>query len=430
MSSPYPKKYWWVVLVAVPISVGLIAIIPKFLGGSDGDGNRITIENSKVGGNVQIVGTQLILNQLKSSDIDVADMEKIEASINQAINLVEGGFYEDAILLFEEIVTKAQTPAIYNNLGTLYLLENQNEQAYESFKKGIAIDSTYQPLRLNLGRLYEQEGKIKEAIAQLEKAPDEAEARKLLARLTYTSAAGLFEQEPNNDILSPNDAPVAENIQGVIRAQSDIDFFKFTTPDPPRDIVGVEVKNLSTNLKLRVSLWGSDKQHLWSSATYGHQVTSGQDIRYAFSALPKAVYYLSISSLGDRGKYQLSLLPKGAFDSYEPNDNILTAKDAELGSPINASLMDSNDRDYYRIHSSGNAVLVSLKNNSPDLQPQIQIWRGDKSYLWGNANYGHQVTPSQDVEKSFETERGETYYVSIASLGGSGEYTLFIAQSQ
>ncbi len=424
MSSPYPRKYWWVVLVIVPIVGGLITIIPMFLNNSDSSGNRIN-----VGGDLQIMGTQVILNQLEERTTK-ADMKELESSISRAINLVEGGFYKDAIPLFEEIAKKAQAPAIYYNLGTLHLLENRLEQAHEAFKEGIALDPTYQPLRLNLARLYEQEGRITKTMEQLEKAPDEAAAVVLLARLRDKAAAGLFDQEPNDDILSPNDTPLAKNILGAISPQSDIDFFKFTAPVPPRDILGVEVKNLSTKLQLRVQLWGTDKRLLWRNAAYAHQVTRGQDIHHVFSALPNRVYYLSISSLGAQGKYQLSLSPKRAFDSYEPNDDILTPHDVEIGSSITANLMDQADRDYYRIRSSENAVSVSLENSSQGLQPQLQVWRGDKSHLWTNASYGYQVTPGQDVETSFATEGEGTYYVSVASLGGYGKYTLTLTQSQ
>jgi hypothetical protein len=357
-------------------------------------------------------------------------MKDLEADISRAVNLVEGGFYKDAIPLFEEIAKKAQSPAIYNNLGILYFLDNRDGQAREAYKEGIALDPAYQPLRLNLARLYKKEGKIKVAINQLKNAPDEAEAKKLLAKLQDKAAAGLFEQEPNDNILSPNETPLTKNILGAINAKSDSDFFKFTTPMPPRDIIDVEVKNLSTNLKLRAQLWDSDKRHLWSNANYGNQVTSGQNIRYSFSARPNTVYYFSVSSLGGQGKYELSLSPKKAFDTYEPNDSILSAKDTDLGSPINASLLDKADQDYYRIRSSGNAVSVSLKNGSTGLRPRIQIWRGDKSHLWSNANYGNQVTSGQDIETSFVTKAGGTYYVSISSLGGSGKYTLGLTQSE
>lgn len=89
MSDPYPRRYWWVVLVAVPITVGLIAIIPKFSGGSSSTGNNIKIEGANVSGTVQIVGTQVIINQLKDSSSDGANIQDVEVSINRAVNLVQ-----------------------------------------------------------------------------------------------------------------------------------------------------------------------------------------------------------------------------------------------------------------------------------------------------------------------------------------------------
>ncbi len=153
-------------------------------------------------------------------------MKNLEASIGRAVNLVEGGFYEDAITLFEEIANQAQVPALYSNLGTLYLLENQHDHARNAFKQGIALDPNYQPLHLNLGRLYEKEGKITEAIAQLKKAPNEGEAKTLLDRLQEKAATGSFEQEPNDEILRPNDIRLAEKVVASISTQSDVDFFK------------------------------------------------------------------------------------------------------------------------------------------------------------------------------------------------------------
>ncbi|MDH3601596.1 MAG: tetratricopeptide repeat protein [Candidatus Tectomicrobia bacterium] len=338
MSNSYPRKYWWLVLIVIPLVVGLIGVVPKFHSSSE-DGSRITIESSNVHGNVQIIGTQVVLNQLKKSSIHSGDVRELEAQLRRATNLVKGGFYKDAIPSFEEIVQKASVPAVYANLGTLYLLDKQYEKARRAFKEGIAVDPTYQPLHLRLGQLYEKEGKIQEAKNQLKKAPKEAEAKAVLARLENKVAAGLLEQEPNNDIFSPNDLVLAKNIQGSIRTKKDIDFFRFTTFEPPRDIFSLEVKNRSTNLQPRVRLWGSDKRHLWSSSQYSHQVTPGQDISYKFSAQPNTIYYLSVGSLGAEGDYQLVLSPEAAFDQYEPNDDILTTAAVKLNSPIEANLI-------------------------------------------------------------------------------------------
>ena len=338
MPDSYPKKYWWVVLIVVPVAAALIAKCPSGAGG----GNNITIEGSEVGGNVQIIDTQVIFQQLKERYSDFADMKDLETKIARALNLVQGGFPEDAIPLFEEVAGKVQIPAIHNNLGTLYSLEERFEEAHGAFREGIALDPAYQPLHQNLARLYEKQGRLNEAIKHIKKAPDEPGSESLLESLQEQTDASSFEQEPNNDILNSNNAALGENIDAVISDQSDWDFFEFSTTAPPRDILAVEVKNLSTGLKPQVGLWGSAKEHRWYNATYSHQVTSGQDIRYSFSASPDAVYYVSINSLGGQGRYRLSMSPQKTFDSYEPNDEILTSKDVAIGSKVNANLIGSS----------------------------------------------------------------------------------------
>lgn len=430
MSDAYPKKYWWLVLVILPLVLALIAIIPKFTGGpgsgGGGSGNTISIEGSSVGGDVQIIGTQVILNQVADLALEPAAKQELETNVSRAVNLAESGFYDDAIPLFEAIAGTLKTPDVYHNLGTLYLLENRDQEALQAFKEGLAIDPGYQPIRVQLARLYQKQGKIREAMEQLEKAPDQSGTDTLLKRLERETASGNLEQEPNNDILQPNLTPLDSAVRGVIDATDDVDFFSFTTPSPPRDIYAIRVGNLSTALKLQVRLWGEDKQHLWANASYGHEVNSGQDVRHGFSARPDTTYYLSVASLSGEGPYQLSISPQKAFDAFEPNDTILQAADAGRGKVIEANLMDDSDRDFYRITGNGGSLAVSLSNRSTGLRPRLQLWRGDKSHIWSNASYGHEVTAGQDLETTFSADPAGDYYVSVSSLGGSGGYSMEI----
>ena len=48
-SKNFPKRYWWVVLVALPVVLALIAIVPQLMGGSG--------EKPAGGSGVSIVGT-------------------------------------------------------------------------------------------------------------------------------------------------------------------------------------------------------------------------------------------------------------------------------------------------------------------------------------------------------------------------------------
>lgn len=168
MADSYPRKYWWAVLVVVPLAGALIAVLPKLLGGGSGgdSGDRITIEGSTVGGDVQIVGTQVILQQARAGGGAIEDAE-VKRKLERAVNLVKGGLYDEATRLFEEIAGEIGTPAVYNNLGTLYLMQARYEDAQRALQEGIASDPNYQPLHLSLARVYEQQGDISAAVAQV-----------------------------------------------------------------------------------------------------------------------------------------------------------------------------------------------------------------------------------------------------------------------
>jgi tetratricopeptide (TPR) repeat protein len=432
MTDSYPKRYWWIPVAAVPIAVAVVAVLPDLIGGDgrtdspEESGNRISIEGSTVGGDVQIIGTQVILQQ---AGVDAAgvDAEALTEKLERAQNLVQARLYQDAIPLFEELSAELGSPALYANLGGLYLVQGNYAKARAALSEGVAIDPDYQPLRLNLGRLYQQQGDIGEAIRQLEKAQDEPQAKVLLRELQQKVSGGLVENEPNDDILSPNAMPVDQPVDGVIAADSDADFYRFKAPGLPRDRYRISLSNGSTDLKPRLTLRGADKQQLWANASYGHQVTASQDVDQTFSLDPDSDYFVSVSSLSGTGPYQIAVRPLKAYDAYEPNDDILNAKPIAAGESIEADILDGKDIDFYRFTSPTDTLHIALSNGDPSYKPQVQLWAEDKSRLWRNRDYGHQLTAGQDVEVERESEAGAVYYVSVGSLGGTGRYSLTVA---
>jgi hypothetical protein len=132
-----PKKYWWVVAVAVPVVVALIAIVPSFLKSSGGPGTAntatITGNNNTVNfdystthntfvTNVNVIAREYELQTGRPLSDDLR--RQIEAAVNAAMQ----NNHAESIRLLEQVAQAAPVPAIFNNLGVEYA-KTQNAEA-------------------------------------------------------------------------------------------------------------------------------------------------------------------------------------------------------------------------------------------------------------------------------------------------------------
>lgn len=153
-SKSYPKKYWWVVVVAVPIVIALIGVVPRLTGGS-GD-TRPPAGISVVGDGNTVIGSMTVVNNITVIAREVekytgqALSDDLKRLIEQALALTARNDAAASVKLYEQIASRAPVPAIFNNLGVAYA-HTQNAAASEkAFTQAIEKDPSNQIARTNL----------------------------------------------------------------------------------------------------------------------------------------------------------------------------------------------------------------------------------------------------------------------------------------
>ncbi|MGH6935415.1 MAG: hypothetical protein ACRED2_04375 [Methylocella sp.] len=114
--------------------------------------------------------------------------------------------------------------------------------------------------------------------------------------------------------------------------------------------------------------------------------------------------------------------------AQEPNNTILQANVAQMGTALSGEISSNDDVDYFRFKYQDDehrrdVVSVHLENLSTTLQPCLARFNEDKSEASGRqcAN-----APGANLESSFTAEPGKSYYVVVGSYVGVGNYKLAV----
>jgi hypothetical protein len=131
-----PRKYWWVVPVAVPIVIALIAIVPQLRKASGGSGGGTTItgdHNTIISGNTFIPNVNVFAQQYeKQTGRPLGD--DLRKQIEAAVAAAQQNNHAESIRLLEQVAKAAPIPAIYNNLGVEYAQTKNAEASQRAFQ--------------------------------------------------------------------------------------------------------------------------------------------------------------------------------------------------------------------------------------------------------------------------------------------------------
>jgi hypothetical protein len=320
----------------------------------------------------------------------------VRQDFRYAGELVSRRDYAGAIPVLERITKQASVPVVLNNLGVLYAIRNDNSRAVNAFRAAFARDGDYQPVRANLARLKAQLSNV---------------------------GAVTEEIEPNDSYLLANLVDVGKPVDAEISAYNDTDCFRFVVPPPPRDIIAIEVENLSKTLTPALSVFDSDDRFLgWTK----NADALGDSLEQRLTIRPNTTLIVHVwGYVNTLGKYRITMRALKAYDRYEPNDDILNPTSLTPGQTIQAGIMDSADTDFYSfVAPDSGSVRVEIKNRSTTLIPALTKFAPDRSTI----GFGPDVrTGGADLHDTFEVKPKQVYFIQVWSQGGtSGAYELTV----
>lgn len=386
--SSRSARYWWVGLILAAALAG------AWLTSSPWASRHGAAAPSLLPGyiaNVAVVAEEYARFQGKAFHLPDA-----ERQLQQANERVAAKDYGSAVSLLEEASKQVAVPVIFNNLGVLYAQLNDRSRAINAFREALARDINYQPARSNLSRL--------KGFTSQDADP-----------VTH-------EIEPNNRAGDANLIAIGKPVDGTINGDSnDLDYFRITAPPAPRDLIIVEIIARSKTLAPVLTTYDF-AQRLLEAGPDARQ--SGAALSRYLSVAPNATIYLVVSGYGTgSGDYTLTVRQLKAFDAYEPNDDIFSAKTITAGTPIEANIMDANDTDYYSfVAPRSGTVTINVRNGSPTLIPALSTFNPDKS----SSGFGPDVRmPGENLKHLMQVEDGQTYYIQVWSQSHTtGAYTL------
>jgi hypothetical protein len=334
------------------------------------------------------------------------DNNFVAGQFQHAVVLVRERSFAEAVEVLESISRRAAVPVIFNDLGVLYAELNDRPHSETAFREALARDSKYGAVLANI--------KLKGFTADV------------AAPLTR-------EVEPNNDRFNANLIAIGTPVEGEITASAgDIDFFRFSFPAAPRDVLSVELTNHDFRFSPRLDIYDGEARALdWGRKT----AEPGNSLTVYGTSAPNSTIYVAISaSDGSAGRYVLNLKPMKAYDQYEPDDDIFhahkiepqTTPDGRLEyAPIKANIMDVEDTDFYSFLAPlTGKMTVEVHNESVALIPAVQLYGPDMRSL----GFGPTLrTPGESLQTSIDVEKSQTYYVQVWSQAStSGAYTLTV----
>jgi len=137
-----------------------------------------------------------------------------EISLEQGLDLLEGGDYEDALSVFEKMLREGESAEVYYNIGYIKTSQGLYQEGIEAFRKATELDRLFAKAYEAMGRAYRELGQPEKAEECLHHA----------AQIYMSSEKDEHAEEILNEILElqPDTVNVYNSLGVLYRKRGDL----------------------------------------------------------------------------------------------------------------------------------------------------------------------------------------------------------------
>ena len=206
---------------------------------------------------------------------------------------------------------------------------------------------------------------------------------------------------------------------GEIFTAADTRFYRIENRLKLRDRAVVRFENASASLRPHIKIYNANR----SEVADEYDATHGASVEHALTLTPGQPIYVRVLPYDSIGKYKLSVTPQQAFDTYEANDDSLTASAVTIATDVVANVMDTTDHDWYRVTGAVKPrVTVLFENLSSSLRPHVKVFDGNKSEIAEKYDF----TPGARLNFEVDIKQPREFYVQVLPYETVGKYRLRI----
>jgi hypothetical protein len=187
MTTDYPKKYWWIVLIVVPIVVAIIGLLD------------FTKKKEKGDGDIVFNNIDVVIEQVGHSISEEA-LNELNNTLRQAMDLVESKKYSEALPLFESAAKVAPVSALKENIKNAKIALAELEKTPEVPDNNEVltnVDAKWQmiqnPERIELGRIVVEVPEDAETYVAIFKAGEEGKLEDSYKSRAFDLLPGLYD---------------------------------------------------------------------------------------------------------------------------------------------------------------------------------------------------------------------------------------------